>query len=68
LRWVEVVEVEVVAAAALVAAAEVGPVAWAAPSPLGRAASASVPTVDTESHMSPVSLVTKRDVPSAVRR
>jgi hypothetical protein len=66
LRWVEVVEVD--AAAALVAAADVGPVAWAAPSPPGRAASASVPTVGTQNHMSPVSLVTKRDVPSAARR
>jgi len=68
LRWVEVVEAEVVVEAALVAAADVGPVAWGAPRPPGRAVTASAPVVGTENRTSPVSLVTRCSAPSVARR
>jgi hypothetical protein len=68
LTWVEVVEAEMVVAAVLVAAADVGPAAWVAPKLPGRAATAFVPTVGTESHTSPVSLVTRCSAPSVARR
>jgi len=68
LRWVEVVEVEADAAAALVAAAEVGPVGWAAPRPPGRAATVSAPVVGIECRTSSVSPATRKSVPSVARR
>jgi len=68
LRWVEVVEVEADAAAALVAAAEVGPVGWAAPKPPGRAATVSAPVAGTECHTLPVSPAIRKSAPSVARR
>jgi hypothetical protein len=68
LRWVEVVEAEVDVVAVPGAAVDVGLVAWAAPRLPGRAATVSVPTVDTESRTSPVSLVTRCSAPSVARR
>lgn len=59
MRWVEVVEVEADVAAALVAAAEAGPVAWEATRPPDRAATASVLPAGTECRTSPVSRATK---------
>jgi hypothetical protein len=59
LRWVEVVEVEADAAAALVAAADVVPAAWAATRPPGRAVTASAPVAGTECRTPLVSLVTR---------
>ncbi len=66
MRWVEVVEVD--AATALVAAADEDPVVWVAPRPPDRAATASAPVVGTQSRTSPVSLVTRKSVPSAARQ
>jgi len=55
------------AAAALVAEADVGRGAWAAPRPPDRAATASVPTVGTGSRTSLASLVTRESAPSVAR-
>jgi hypothetical protein len=68
LRWVEVVEVEVDAAAVLVAVADVGPVAWVALRPPDRAATVSVPVVGTECRTSSVSLATRKSAPSVAYR
>jgi len=68
LRWVKVVEVEADVAAALVAAADVGPVAWVVPRLPGRAATASVPVVGTECRIQWVSLAIRRSVPTAAHR
>jgi hypothetical protein len=68
LRWVEVVEVEADAAAALVAAVEAGPAAWEATRPLDRAATVFAPVAGTECRTSPVSPVTRGRVRSVARR
>ena len=66
MRWVEVVEAE--AEAALDAAADVGPVAWAATRPPGRAATVFAPVAGTGCRTLPVNLVTRKSVPSVARR
>ena len=68
MRWVEVVEVETDAVAAVVAAVDVAPVAWGGLRPQVRAASAFAPVVGTECRTLSVSLVISKSAPSAARR
>lgn len=68
MRWVEVVEVEADAAAALVAVAEAGPVAWEAARPPDRAAIVFAPVAGTGCRTLPVSLVTRKSAPNVARR
>jgi hypothetical protein len=65
-KWVKVVDVEVVAART--AAADVGRAEWAAPSPPARAATACAPVVGTRHPTRQVCLATRRSVRNAGHR
>jgi hypothetical protein len=67
-RWVEVVEVEAVAAVALAVAADAGRAGWVVLRPLVRAETVFAPTAGTVSRMLLDSHVTRRNVPSVARR
>jgi hypothetical protein len=62
LRWVEVVEVEAVAAA------DVGPGAWEEPRPLARAVTVSALVAGTECRTLPVNLAIRKSARNVARR
>jgi len=59
---------EAAAVVVLAVAADVGRAGWVALRPPVRAETVSAPTAGTESRTSSVSLVTRRNAPSAARR
>jgi hypothetical protein len=67
-RWVKVVEVEAAAVVAQAGAVDVGQGEWVAQQPQGRAATASVPVVDTAKRTWWACLATAKSAPNAARK
>ncbi|MFN2269407.1 MAG: hypothetical protein ACK2US_01135 [Anaerolineae bacterium] len=68
MRWVEVVEAEADAVAALVAAADVGPGVWEELRPLAQAVTVSAPVAGTQCRTSSVSPAIRKSAPNVARR
>ena len=68
MRWVEVVEAEAAAVVVLAVATDAGRAGWVALMPAVRAETVFAPTAGTGCRTSSVSLVTRRNALSAVRR